>query len=169
MTRAHDAEVAPIESGDGRDSATLGYGYDRCVHGSQRKVAVGADELSDPLEVGRIDRFQNELAAGEGEEQTDLRLQADPAAKKVRDLSETERGQQEGSRLPFQKLDAPPMGTIPGVENGNDRTRIDYERDSAASAAITSGRISSIRSAKSVRPLRKEPAAAASRGRRLPR
>lgn len=125
MDRADDAEVAPVEGGNGPRAEPLGSANHRGVDGAQRQIAVDRDELGDPQQVARFDWLENQLTGREVFEQADLSLVPSTPREQVRDLCQAQRGNEEGTRMLVEELNAGAVVSVVCVEIGEERPRVD--------------------------------------------
>lgn len=155
-------EVTPVEGGDAGDSESLGCGDDRCVHRSERKIAVLEYQFGHPDPIACYNRFDGELTRRQITEEPHFGLGTQPTADQVEDLGEDQGRNDQRAGVGQQEVERRRMVAVVGVDIGVEGSCVDQDRFRGTSAA----RISSIRSEMSSQPLR--PAAAARRWRRRP-
>jgi hypothetical protein len=156
MIRAHDGEVAPIDSRDLGDAEALGRGDNRGIHRAQGEVAIARHQFGDPQPIRGRDRLHGERAAGEVAEEADLGLGAQASGEKVDDFGDDQGGDDEWARVGFEQFECGGVVGVVGVDVGVERPGVDDERGYRATSAL---RICSMRSDTSLRPLCPAPAA----------
>jgi hypothetical protein len=107
-------EVA-VEGRDLDGLETFGCRHDRCIHRSQREVAVASDEFRDPQPVARVDHFGRKRAAREVAEKADLGLCAEPSCEQIRDLTHDENRDDQRAGMSFEQFQAGGVMGVVGV------------------------------------------------------
>jgi hypothetical protein len=156
VVRAYDREVASVDSRDLGDAQAVSRDDDRCIHCAQWQVAVARDQLGDPQPVRDRHRLNGERAAGEVAEEADLGFCAESSRDEVADLGDDQGRDDERAGMGLEQFECDSMVSVVGVDVGVQRSGVDDERGYRATSAA---RISSMRSATSLRPLCPPPAA----------
>ena len=65
VARPNNAEVSPIQRGQGRDPEALRRCHNRCVDSSKLQVPVSPDKLGNAQPVRRVDWFRRQASARE--------------------------------------------------------------------------------------------------------
>lgn len=158
--RTDDREVPPIQRGDDVEAEPLGEGYDGCVDGPERKIAISSDELGDPYPIAWENRCGREVPGGEVAQEPHFGCPAEAGFDEVGDFGDDELRYEQRPRVGLEKLQTRFMIAVVFVDVCVERSGIDDQRDRRASCRM----ISSMRRAVSRRPLL--PALAAIRRRR---
>ncbi len=153
-----------IEGRELHDAKTLCSGDHRGVDRPERQVSIVGYELGDPDPIGRPNWFRDQVSCRQVTEESNLSLGAKPGLEQVRHLSHDELRDDQRPRMAFREGQAGFVVSIVFVDVGVQRPGIDDQRDRVASRR----RISSMRRAVCVRPLRPD-FAAISRRRPPPR
>jgi hypothetical protein len=153
--------MTPVECGHLVDSEALGGSDDRRVDGAERQIAVRGDELGDPQPIAGWDVVDREGSTCKIAEKPDLRFYAEARCKQIRDLGDDQDGNDEGTWVGLEEVEARRVMAVVGIDVGVQRSRVD---DEPCYRLASAERISSMRSETSLRPLR--PAFAAARWRR---
>lgn len=156
MVGPDHGEVDAVDGGNLSDAQSLGCGYDGCVDGAERQVAISNDEFSNAQPIGGSHRLNAEGAACQVPEEADLGFRTQTCSEQVGHLGDDERGDDQRARMCFEEFQRWPVVGIVSIDVRIERPSVDDQRGYCATSAA---RISSIRSEMSVRPLRPAPAA----------
>ena len=114
-----------IERRHGRQPEPLGQGDDRRVHGAQRKVRVGADEVRNPFKIGRRRLEQGEQAGTNVGEECELGAASPSSLEQHAHLGEHRRRDEERTGIVSEEVAAAGVMVVPVVDQGHDRPRVD--------------------------------------------
>ena len=120
-----DDAISLIPSEALGDAEPLGRGDDRGVDGAQRQVAVEADELGDPHQVGRLDRLEDQVAGGEVAEQADLAVVAASGREQMGDLGEAEGRDEQRPGVLAKQAQAGVVVLVDRIHVGQQRPGVD--------------------------------------------
>jgi hypothetical protein len=122
---ADDPEVAAVKGRDRCRVKPLRRGDDRGVDGAKRQVAVGADELGDPFDIGGMELFDQQVPGGERAENADLGLPAQSGGGQLHDLGDAENRNDQRTRIAVEELRAGRVMVVLDVEIREQRSRVD--------------------------------------------
>lgn len=150
MAGPDDAKVSPVERCHGSQPKAFGSRHDRCIHGPQRQVMVGGNEIRNPDPVTGKNRFSDEVSAGEIPKKAHLCGPSKAGLDEVRNLCHHQLRYDERTGMLFEERETDFMVAIVFVDICVKRSGIDEESYRRVSRRM----ISSMRRAVSRRPLR---------------
>jgi hypothetical protein len=140
VSRAHDSEVAAVQSRDLGQSESLGCRHQRSVHSAQRQITIAPDQLGYPKPVFAGHALTDQVARREVTKETDFCFDTEASRQQVGHLGDYQYGHQKRAGVRFQQLEALLVMIVVGVDIGVKRSGIDQD----GYRATSSRRISSI-------------------------
>ncbi len=122
-----DAEVASVERGDLRLSETLTQGDDGGIDETEIELGIPPFDLDGAEEILGGDRLEPVSAPGNIVDERPPHLVTEELQRPVVDLGEHGAGDDQILREPLDELDASPVIAIIGVQQCQDRTRVQDE------------------------------------------
>src|SRR5207247_7045953 len=162
VARPNNAEVSPIQRGQGRDPEALRRCHNRCVDSSKLQVPVSPDKLGNAQPVRRVDWFRRQASAREVAEESHFGPGTKSCSQQIADLGDNELRHNQRAGMLAQQLETNLMVPIVLVDVGVKGSGVDEKRYPRASAR----RMASTRAETSLLPLR--PASAATNLRFVP-
>ena len=90
MLRPDDCEVPPIQRRYSTDAESLCEGYDGCIHGSQRQIAISGYELCNPHPIAGEHGLCKKVSGSEISEESHFSFPAQTCLEEINDFGDHE-------------------------------------------------------------------------------
>jgi hypothetical protein len=141
VTRAHDGEVASIESRYVGHRQALCGGDHRAIDRSQRQIAIELDKFGDTEPVLGNDGFRDQVAGCQVPQESDRSLGPESSAQEVDNLGHYQDRYQQRTRMGLEQFEALGVVVVVCIHVGVERAGVNEE----GYRLTSSRRISSIR------------------------